>query len=368
MRILLTADTLGGVWTYAVELIRALQPLGVDVALATMGRPVSSSQHEEARGLSNLHLYESRFKLEWMEEPWADVAEAGEWLLQVEDDFRPDVIHLNGYVHGALPWRAPVLIVAHSCVLSWWEAVKGEPAPASWARYAEEVRRGIRGANLLAAPTAAMLAEIRKLYGPLRNTRVISNGRHPGAFHRARKGPIIFAAGRLWDEAKNLSALEAAADGVNWEVCVAGDSRHPNGRVVQQCSTRALGFLPAAELREWLARAAIYALPARYEPFGLSALEAALSGCALVLGDIPSLREVWGETALYVAPDDPAALRSVLNVLAGDAALRNRLAEAAHRRALTYSASRMAEGYLQAYRHLLAAKSPSAREAAACAW
>ncbi len=32
-------------------------------------------------------------------------------------------------------------------------------------------------------------------------------------------------------------------------------------------------------------------LPARYEPFGLSVLEAALSGCALVLGDIPSLRE-----------------------------------------------------------------------------
>ena len=59
-------------------------------------------------------------------------------------------------------------------------------------------------------------------------------------------------------------------------------------------------------------RAAIYALPARYEPFGLSALEAALSGCALVLGDIPSLREVWGDAAVFVPPDDAGGLRDAL--------------------------------------------------------
>jgi hypothetical protein len=57
---------------------------------------------------------------------------------------------------------------------------------------------------------------------------------------------------------------------------------------------RCLGPLEASELAGWMHRAAIYALPARYEPFGLSALEAAQAGCALVLGDLSSLREVWG--------------------------------------------------------------------------
>ena len=52
-----------------------------------------------------------------------------------------------------------------------------------------------------------------------------------------------------------------------------------------------------------MGRAAIYALPARYEPFGLSILEAALSGCALVIGDIPSLREIWADAALFVPSD-----------------------------------------------------------------
>ena len=57
---------------------------------------------------------------------------------------------------------------------------------------------------------------------------------------------------------------------------------------------------------------AIYASPARYEPFGLGVLEAALSSCALVLGDSPTLREPWSDAALFVPPDDHDALLTAL--------------------------------------------------------
>ena len=97
----------------------------------------------------------------------------------------------------------------------------------------------------------------------------------------------------------------------------------------------------------------IYALPVRYEPFGLSILEAALSGCALVVGDFASLRETWGANAVYVPPDDHFALRSVLRDLAADAAARERLGRAARRRALQFTPQRMAQGYLRAYAALL---------------
>jgi glycogen synthase len=73
---------------------------------------------------------------------------------------------------------------------------------------------------------------------------------------------------------------------------------------------------------DWYARASIYALPARYEPFGLSALEAALSGCALILGDIPSLREVWLEAAPYVSPDDESAPKSFARAHSGRTSAR----------------------------------------------
>src|SRR5688500_868611 len=121
MRVLMTTDTIGGVWTFSLELARALEPYGVEVALATMGAPLTSAQETELRWLRNVQVYASDFKLEWMEEPWAEVAEAGEWLLWVADCVRADVVHLNNYVHGALPWELPPLVVGHSCVLSWWE-------------------------------------------------------------------------------------------------------------------------------------------------------------------------------------------------------------------------------------------------------
>ena len=102
-----------------------------------------------------------------------------------------------------------------------------------------------------------------------------------------------------------------------------------------------------------MARAAIFVLPARYEPFGLAALEAALSGCALVLGDIPSLREVWHQAALFASPDDPEEIRAALDSLIENSALRNRLAQEGRRRAQTFTAQRMARCYLALYRQLL---------------
>lgn len=102
-------------------------------------------------------------------------------------------------------------------------------------------------------------------------------------------------------------------------------------------------------MMRWLGRAALFALPARYEPFGLSALEAGLAGCALVLGDIPSLREVWGDAAYFVPPEEPEALRQALVKLSGDLAARIELAVRARRRALEYSPARQAAGYLAVY-------------------
>jgi glycosyltransferase involved in cell wall biosynthesis len=110
----------------------------------------------------------------------------------------------------------------------------------------------------------------------------------------------------------------------------------------------ALGKLPPREVAELLARASVFAAPARYEPFGLSILEAALAGCALVLGDIPSLREVWGDAALFAAPDDPGP---TLRLVARDDELRHELAARARRRAARYTPQRMADGCLEAYAH-----------------
>ena len=342
-------------WTYAIELSRALEPHGVEVILATMGAPVSEHQWAQVNRLGNVRVRESAYKLEWMQEPWDDVARAGDWLLEFADRHRPDVVHLNGYAHGALDWPAPVLVVGHSCVLSWWRAVKNEDAPDEWNRYRAAVTSGIRNADAVVTPSEAMLRELRRFYAPLPPSRVIHNGRDASLFCPREKEPFVLSAGRLWDEAKNLVALEAASKELPWPTHVAGDERCPGGRGVRVRHTKPLGKLSEHDLAAWLGRASIYALPARYEPFGLSVLEAALCGCALVLGDILSLRGIWEDAAFYVPPDDASALRHAIRTLIDDPARRVQVMRRAREHAVRYTTLRMAAAYVDTYRELTSA-------------
>jgi glycosyltransferase involved in cell wall biosynthesis len=165
------------------------------------------------------------------------------------------------------------------------------------------VRAGLAAADLVVAPTVAMLDALRHHYGPLPRTRVIPNGAAPDAYRVAEKEPFALCVGRLWDEAKNV----ATARGDRRRPALAGPPDRRDG-APDRATRRSLHRRRAARAdaarrrRGWLARAALYVHPARYEPFGLSVLEAALSGCALVLADLPSLRETWDNAALFAPP------------------------------------------------------------------
>lgn len=352
-RILMSTDCVGGVWTFSVQLARALSSFGIEVVLASMGGSLAPAQEAEALALRNVILLQRPYKLEWMVEPWGDVERGGDWLLQLEGDLHPDLVHLNGYAHASLPWRSPLLVAGHSCVYSWFRAVRRCDPSEEWERYRAAASAGLQAADGVTAPTAAMLRCLRDIYGPFNSCGVIYNGREKSDFLPGQKEPIIFSAGRLWDEAKNTAALEAAAGGVSWPVYVAGETVHPDGGVCSFKNVIHVGQIPECEMAHWLGRASIYVLPARYEPFGLTALEAALAGCALVLGNIPTLREVWADAALYVPPDRPDILASVLEELIRHKEEIERLSRKARARALRYTPERMARGYVALYERLI---------------
>ena len=320
---------------------------GHEVVLATMGGVPNADQRREAAAVRGLELYPSAYKLLWMDDPWRDVQQAGEWLMRLATTVDPTIVHLNDFGHGDLPWPAPVLTVGHSCVLSWWQAVHAAPAPAPWRRYEQHVRSALRNADLVVAPSRAMLRCLERHYGKLRAARVIANGRSGRFDERRTKGAWVLSAGRVEDAGKNMATLVHAAPQLCWPVCIAGAARPPQDGPTE--NVYMLGRLGDDALQNWLARAAVYALPARYEPFGLSVLEAALAGCALVLGDIDSLRENWDGAALFVPPRDPAALAHELRRLIDDVALRERYAALALQRAQRYTPAAMAEGYARAY-------------------
>jgi glycosyltransferase involved in cell wall biosynthesis len=299
-------------------------------------------------------LRETALALEWMEDPWSDLQAAQDLLLEIERDQRPDVIHLNAFAHGDADWQAPVLVAGHSCVFSWWAAVHGEAPPPQWDRYRTAVRAGIAAADAVVAPSASMLVSLQEWYGPLPPLAVaIANGSsYEGACPAMPKQPVVVGAGRLWDEAKNVRALVRAArrPGLQGRVLLAGEGAPEAGSP----GVESLGALAPMQLAQVRSAAAVYAAPARYEPFGLGILEAARDRCALVLGDIPSLREIWGDAAVYVDPGDDEQLGHTLESLLANPGRAARLGEQAHRRAAVFTVPLMTNGYARLYDRLIA--------------
>ena len=355
IKVLMTADTVGGVWSYCIELCRMLPH--VQFHLATAGAKLSKGQWEELEGLQNVVVHQTEYKLEWMEKPWSDIDESGEWLLELEEQIQPHLVHLNSYSYGVLPFNATKIVVAHSDVFSWWHAVKGEMPTPDWDEYYNRVKQGLECADLVVAPSKAMMQNLREIYHFTSTSKVIYNGRSKEQFFIGEKQPSVFSMGRVWDEAKNIQLLSKAAAKINYNIQVAGDQQFAGNAFEQDVSQmHFLGRLNAENIAEELSQASLFVLPARYEPFGLSVLEAAYSGCALVLGDISSLREIWENAAVYVDVDDEEALAKTINELMCDTERLKHYQLMARKRAENFSAATMATEYGEVYRQSMQKK------------
>lgn len=364
MHVLVTADTLGGVWTYARELVTGLVKRGVQVTLVSFGEIPSPAQMAWLDGLRHVDFRPTAFRLEWMQDCEQDLEASAEHLQCIVRETKPDVLHLNQYFYGALDVDVPRLVVAHSDVVSWWMAVHGtEPPLTNWSRwYRRIVTRGLNAATAVAAPTRWMLEAVSRHYLKPAQASVVYNGRTPAFFNpHISKENYLLTVGRLWDSGKQVTLLAQQQD-VPQLAYIVGSERHPDAGLRSstifgsggRSRVHFKGPQSEAQLRHLYARASTYVATSRYEPFGLAPLEAALSRCAIVCNDIPSLREVWGDSALYFAANSGFALGKTLERLSADRELRLTYAGLAYTRAMQrYTADRMVEEYVALYRTLV---------------
>jgi glycosyltransferase involved in cell wall biosynthesis len=351
-KVLMTTDTVGGVWTYSTGLAHALATRGMQIHLLTMGPPPRSDQRAMLRD-GRIRLTESNLALEWQDAGGGDLANARRFLEDLEDSIQPDIVHLNSFREATFDWLAPVLVVAHSCVNSWGIACHdtawlSEP---KWQHYTRAVAAGLNKAQAWVSPSRAFAQVIRDLYRPSSPGTVIWNGIPPASSSPASKRRFILVAGRMWDFAKNIAGLARAAQGLDWPVFVAGAASDSRGDAPRELTL--MGDLSHGDLHARMRRAAIFVSPALYEPFGLSVLEAASAGCALVLSDIPTFRELWDGAARFVEPEDDRALHRALAELCTDEAERARLQVAARERSYRYSLTQTADAYQAVYQGLL---------------
>ncbi|HET7231638.1 MAG TPA: glycosyltransferase family 4 protein [Longimicrobium sp.] len=360
MKILLSTDTVGGVWDYTVTLARELDALGCEVLIAAIGEP---RDERLARLPAGVQVTWRSYRLEWMPGAEADVREAARWLRELAQLWVADVVHLNQLAYAPAGFPAPVVTVVHSDVLSWWTHNRAAQAPPEWAAYARWVSDGLRASDAVVAPTQYQAALTWRHYGvPV--TRVIHNGIEVGDDEPAALAePLVLCVGRAWDEGKGVDLLDQAVGMMGPgapPVHVLGETVAPHGSVFTARNLALHGRVERAEVDAWMRRASIYVAPSRYEPFGLAPLEAAVHGCALVLSDIGTFGELWNGCADFFPSGDAAALADAMARLSADPRRITQLAEAARKRALRrYTARRMAQEYVSLYRELIHNQQPS---------
>ena len=370
MHVLITSDTLNGNWTYTRELVSGLITRGLRVTLVSFGEIPLPEQTVWMDHLHGLSYHPTAFRLDWMEEGQQDFADASDYLCSLVRDTRPDIFHSNHLCYGALPTNIPRVVVAHGDLITWWKAAHGrEPKNSPWLRwYRQTISEGLAAASAVIAPSEWLLNAMRSCYGSGVREQVIHNGRNPIFFNPyLTKEDSVLAVGRLLDPAKQVNLLTQQTHAV--PVCIVGDES-PAPNVPVRADVRfqdgdkgiALrGPQSESQMRLLYSKASIFAGTSRYEPSGISILEAALSRCALVLNDIPSLRELWGNAAFYFATNDAESLADTVRLLSEDAQLRRNFANKAFQRAREcFNAHRMTDNYIQLYHSVVARKSAAA--------
>jgi glycosyltransferase involved in cell wall biosynthesis len=350
MRVLMTIDAVGGVWRYGVDLARHLGEAGVACLLVGCGPEPRASQQEECHRLPNVMLRWSALPLDWMVTDAAVLADVPDTLMAMARDWNADLLHLNLASQAVgIADETPVVITSHSCLATWWRAVKGCELPQGWRWQQELTGRGLRRADVVMVPTVSHCAATTAVYGPISRIEVVANATS-AQNSRGAKQPFVLAAGRWWDGAKNIATAEAVAALSHWSVRLAGAANGPNASSGELRYAKMLGPLSPSAMHLQMSRAAIFFSPALYEPFGLAVLEAATHGCALVLADIPTFRELWTDAALFVGAKDAAGFASAINHLADHPTERDLLGQRAAARAADFTPARQMERVRRAYR------------------
>jgi glycosyltransferase involved in cell wall biosynthesis len=350
LRLLLVTDAIGGVWVYSLELARALKPLDVECILAVTGPSPSAERREAAEGI---RLIDTGLPLDWLETTADDIIRAGRELAGIARREGADLVQTcSAALLAGASFDCPTVAVQHSCVATWWNAVRGTPLPRDFEWRRRLVEQGLVAADAIVAPSGAFARATEGAYRLDRQVLAVPNGRTPSGSPTLPQGDFAFTAARLWDEGKNVATLDRAAARIDAPFQAAGPTRGPNGASIRPDHLIALGELGEARLGGLLSARPVFASAALYEPFGLSVLEAAQAGCALILSDIPSHRELWEGAATFAAARDDRAFAGAIGDLLHDRERRRRLGDAARAHARKYTPARMARAMAQIYMRL----------------
>ncbi|HWN27938.1 MAG TPA: glycosyltransferase family 4 protein [Actinomycetospora sp.] len=351
----------GGLGRHVHALSVALADAGHDVVVvARHPAGTDAETHpttlEHVEGVRVLRVAEDPPHLEFVRDLVAWTLGLGHAMLRAAAvllrDWTPDVVHAHDWLvaHGAIGLAdltgAPLVATIHATEAGRHGGWLSQPLN----QQVHSVEWWLaRRADAVVTCSQAMRAEVSGLFDlDPDGVTVVHNGIDATGWPHARTvadgPPTLLYLGRLeWEKGVHdlvaaLPAIRRAHPGTRLLVAGTGScsdwlaERARAARVRR--SVRLLGHVDDATLRDLLASADAAVLPSRYEPFGITALEAAAAGAPLVASRAGGLGEVVvdGVTGLSFAPGDvPGLAAAVVRCLDDPAAARTR-ADAARAR------------------------------------
>jgi glycosyltransferase involved in cell wall biosynthesis len=340
------SDHFPGVGTYAYWLLRSLLAKPDGERFQVLWDPTTRTTRFD------LDPIRSDPRVTWVERPLPALGVASSFGVgRLLRRLRPDVYFSPFYLRPVAP-GCPCVLVLHD-VQPLRSGGSGGPVGRMLFRLA--LRQTVR-ADRVVTDSEFSRSEILAVTGlaPGRVTVVRPGVPRDSAFPTMRRpaslpdGSFALAVG-INKPHKNLQTLAVAWESLGRDAPLrlvhAGpkDPRHPAlAGAPGGAPVLALGRVDEEELA-WLYRhATLLLFPSLYEGFGFPLLEAMASGLPALVADIAPLRELGGEAAMYLPPQDPAAWAAAVKALTADEGERTRLAMAGRARAADFQYSRTA--------------------------
>lgn len=343
----LRPDRLSGAERYALELVPALAALapGEVVLFARDDLPPELFRLDVERHFAQLV---GRVAIEQVWLPWAAARS------------RVDLLHMLGAPTPVL-WRGLSAMTVHDAT-PW---LHPDAAGTRWYARPLYPQALSRAAAIFTVSESAREDLVRAAGAPRDRVFVTPNGVDPRLFElRAPEGPrapYLLSVG-TFEPRKNLPALLDAfralrREGRDLQLLVVGRQAWtqplPLGELAPH--VRLTGAVTDGELHALYAGAACFVMPSLHEGFGLPLAEAMAAGTPAVASDIPSLREVGGETVRYADPHDPGGLAAAIRAALDDREGSLLRAAAARGRARRFRWEETARATLAVYRRVLRA-------------
>ncbi len=303
-----------------MDLAASLRPQGYEFLFVGLGPQPSVHQEKEASELGRLHWLQA--PLDWMVKSEDDLSLVGPAIANLAHAEAVDLLHLNlPSQAAAIETKLPVIVMSHSCVVTWFAGVRREAVPLDWQWHHKINRCGLMRADVALAPSRSHARMLENAYGAMDRLHVVYNASRSQETSQI-KDRIVCAAARWWDDGKNGQTLDEAAALTAWPIMIAGPNTGPDGQTLPIRHAQHLGALSNAQVMALMGRSSIFASPSLYEPFGLAALEAARAHNALVLADIRptancGVKLPFSQTLEPPRPGQPGSIASARITICG---------------------------------------------------